>query len=283
MSLVTAATDRPEAAPLTPTADQGIARERKSVLLRPTFWAPALVVFSLLAFWQGLSSFGVFDELTLPAPTAVAESLWTDRAMYWEHAQVTLTEIGIGLIIGIVLGVVLGVAIGLQPTLRTALYPLVVGSQSLPVLALAPILVIWLGFGIAPKIVIVVQIIFFPVTVATIQGLASVPSEVLVFGRSLGASSWMLFWKARVPATLPYFFSGLRIASSYAAVAAVIAEWTGANEGLGVLMLRANADYNTPVVFGSVAIVTIIGLTLFSLAALAERKITPWHHASRDR
>lgn len=281
MSLDTARPASPAAA--APAAAPPPKDKKRPIVLRATFWAPASVVLLLLAIWQGLSAGGVFDELTLPAPTSVAESLWTDKAMYWTHAQVTLTEIGIGLVIGISLGVLLGVAIGLQPALRTALYPLVVGSQSLPVLALAPILVIWLGFGIAPKIVIVVQIIFFPVTVATIQGLASVPGEVLVFGRSLGASSWTLFWKARVPAMLPYFFSGLRIASSYAAVAAVIAEWTGANEGLGVLMLRANADYNTPVVFGSVAIVTVIGLTLFALAALAERKITPWHHASRDR
>jgi ABC-type nitrate/sulfonate/bicarbonate transport system permease component len=203
--------------------------------------------------------------------------------MYWDNAQVTLTEIVIGIVIGVALGILLGIAIALQNVLRVALYPLVVGSQSLPVLALAPILVLWLGFGIAPKIVIVVQIIFFPVTVATIQGLTSVSSEVLVFGRSLGASSWTLFWKVRVPAMLPYLFGGLKIASSYAAVAAVIAEWTGADRGLGALMLRANSDYNTEVVFGSVVIITAIGLGLFGLVTLAERKLTPWANASRAR
>jgi putative hydroxymethylpyrimidine transport system permease protein len=166
---------------------------------------------------------------------------------------------------------------------RAALYPLLVASQSLPVLALAPILVLWLGFGIAPKIVIVVQIIFFPVTVATIQGLTSVSNEVLVFGRSLGASASTIFWKVRVPAMLPYLFGGLKIASSYAAVAAVIAEYTGAEHGLGALMLRANSDYNIPVVFGSVVLVTVIGLALFGLTSLAERKLTPWHRASTER
>lgn len=258
-------------------------RRGRPFFLRATFLAPLGVIVALLGVWQFISATGIMDELTLPAPTTVADSLWTDRAMYWDNAQVTLTEIVIGIVIGIALGVLLGIAIALQRVLRTALYPLVVGSQSLPVLALAPILVLWLGFGIAPKIVIVVQIIFFPVTVATIQGLTSVSSEVLVFGRSLGASSWTLFWKVRVPAMLPYFFGGLKIASSYAAVAAVIAEWTGADRGLGALMLRANSDYNTEVVFGSVVIITVIGLGLFGLASLAERKLTPWAHAARER
>jgi len=259
------------------------ARRRLPFFLRATFLAPCAVILFLLGVWQLISATGTVSELTLPAPTTVAESLWTDRAMYWDNAKVTLTEIGVGIVIGIVLGVLLGIAIALQRVLRTALYPLVVGSQSLPVLALAPILVLWLGFGIAPKIVIVVQIIFFPVTIATIQGLTSVSAEVLVFGRSLGASAWTLFWKVRVPAMLPYFFGGLKIASSYAAVAAVIAEWTGSDRGLGALMLRANADYNTEVVFGSVVLITLIGLTLFGLATLAERKLTPWANASRER
>jgi ABC-type nitrate/sulfonate/bicarbonate transport system permease component len=258
------------------------AKRRRPFFLRATFLAPLAVIIFLLAIWEALSAGGVVDKLTLPAPTEVAKSLWVDRSIYWFNGKTTLLEIAIGMGIGISLGVLLGVAIALQPILKTALYPLVVGSQSLPVLALAPILVIWLGFGIAPRIVIVVQIIFFPVTVATIQGLSAVSSEVLVFGRSLGASSWMMFWKVRVPAMLPYFFGGLKIASSYAAVAAVIAEWTGADKGLGALMLRANADYNTVVVFGSVVCVTFIGLALFGLSTLAERKLTPWHHASRD-
>jgi ABC-type nitrate/sulfonate/bicarbonate transport system permease component len=268
-------------APATPSA--GARARSRPFFLRITFLAPLAVIVLLLGVWQFVSATGIMDELTLPAPTTVAESLWTDRAMYWDNAQVTLTEIVIGIVIGVALGILLGIAIALQNVLRVALYPLVVGSQSLPVLALAPILVLWLGFGIAPKIVIVVQIIFFPVTVATIQGLTSVSSEVLVFGRSLGASSWTLFWKVRVPAMLPYLFGGLKIASSYAAVAAVIAEWTGADRGLGALMLRANSDYNTEVVFGSVVIITAIGLGLFGLVTLAERKLTPWANASRAR
>lgn len=285
MSAVSQRSDRQTASGTAPAAPQTSRRAPRGrpFFLRVTFLAPLAVILLLLGVWQFVSATGIMDELTLPAPTTVAESLWTDRAMYWDNAKVTLTEIVIGIVIGVALGILLGIAIALQNVLRVALYPLVVGSQSLPVLALAPILVLWLGFGIAPKIVIVVQIIFFPVTVATIQGLTSVSSEVLVFGRSLGASSWTLFWKVRVPAMLPYLFGGLKIASSYAAVAAVIAEWTGADRGLGALMLRANSDYNTEVVFGSVVIITAIGLGLFGLVTLAERKLTPWANASRER
>jgi ABC-type nitrate/sulfonate/bicarbonate transport system permease component len=250
-------------------------------------WSPILLplaaVVTILAIWELLSAGGIVSPLVLPSPTDVAKSLVEDRALYWTNARTTLVEIFLGSVIGVSLGVIFGVMVALKRSIRAALYPLLVASQSLPVLALAPILVLWLGFGIAPKIVIVVQIIFFPVTVATIQGLTSVSHEVLVFGRSLGASASTIFWKVRVPAMLPYLFGGLKIASSYAAVAAVIGEYTGAEHGLGALMLRANSDYNIPVVFGSVVIVTVIGLTLFGLTSLAERKLTPWHRASTDR
>lgn len=250
-------------------------------------WSPVLLplgaVVVILAIWELLSAGGIVSPLVLPSPTDVAKSLVNDRALYWTNARTTLLEILIGSVIGVSLGVIFGVMVALKRSIRAALYPLLVASQSLPVLALAPILVLWLGFGIAPKIVIVVQIIFFPVTVATIQGLTSITQEVLVFGKSLGASSWTIFWKVRVPAMLPYLFGGLKIASSYAAVAAVIGEYTGAEHGLGALMLRANSDYNIPVVFGSVVLVTVIGLTLFGLTTLAERKLTPWHRAGGER
>jgi ABC-type nitrate/sulfonate/bicarbonate transport system permease component len=244
---------------------------------------PFIAVLLVLGLWEFLNAAKIVNPLVLPSPIDVAKSLVNDRAIYWTNARTTLVEIALGSTIGVSLGVLFGVGVALQRSVRAALYPLLVASQSLPILALAPILVLWLGFGIAPKIVIVVQIIFFPVTVATIQGLTSVSNEVLVFGRSLGASSSTIFWKVRVPAMLPYLFGGLKIASSYAAVAAVIAEYTGAEHGLGALMLRANSDYNIPVVFGAVVVVTIIGLSLFGLTTLAERKLTPWHRGTTER
>lgn len=249
----------------------------------PSVVLPLGVVAFLLVLWYGLSAGGVVSEFALPEPNLVAKSIYTQWPAYWMNMRTTLVEIGVGAFFGIVLGIGFGVMIALSDTLRRAFYPLLVASQSLPILAIAPLLVIWLGFGIAPKIVLVVQIIFFPITVATIQGLQSVSHEVLVFGRSLGASERMLFWKVRVPATLPHVFGGLKIASSYAAVAAVISEWTGSERGLGAMMLRANSDYNVTVVFGCVVLVTLIGLSLFGIVSLLERKFTPWHRESRAR
>lgn len=268
-----------------PAGGSGIVAAAPSRRWRPSSAVvlPLGVVLILLAVWYGLSAGGVVSEFALPQPNEVAKSIYTQWGAYWLNMRTTLVEIGVGAFFGILLGIGFGVMIALNDTLRRAFYPLLVASQSLPILAIAPLLVIWLGFGIAPKIVLVVQIIFFPITVATIQGLQSVSHEVLVFGRSLGASERMLFWKVRVPATLPHVFGGLKIASSYAAVAAVISEWTGSERGLGAMMLRANSDYNVTVVFGCVVLVTLIGLSLFALVSLLERKLTPWHAASRQR
>jgi NitT/TauT family transport system permease protein len=267
----------------TPSASTPPPAERRRWRPSAALVLPLGVVVVLVALWYGLSAGGVVSEFALPQPNAVVSSIWNEPGGYWQNARTTLVEIGVGAFFGIVLGVGFGVMIALNDSLRRAFYPLLVASQSLPILAIAPLLVIWLGFGIAPKIVLVVQIIFFPITVATIQGLQSVSHEVLVFGRSLGASERTLFWKVRVPATLPHFFGGLKIASSYAAVAAVIAEWTGSEHGLGAMMLRANSDYNITVVFACVLIVTLIGLSLFGIVSLLERKLTPWHRDSRAR
>jgi ABC-type nitrate/sulfonate/bicarbonate transport system permease component len=247
------------------------------------FVLPLAVLIVLFAVWQFATTQGYIDDLFLPAPTDIAIALADQPMLYVDNALITLSEIGIGASIGIVLGVLLGTAVALIPAVRLALYPLLVASQSLPILALAPILMLWLGFGILPKIVIVVQLIFFPVTVATVQGLSSVKEEVLVFGKSLGASGWSMFWKVRFPAMLPHLFAGLKIASSYAAVAAVVAEWTGSEGGLGAIMTRANSDYNTVVVFGCVAVITAIGLGLFGLCTLLERLVTPWAKAGASR
>ncbi|MBM3668054.1 MAG: ABC transporter permease [Actinobacteria bacterium] len=242
---------------------------------------PLLVLVVFFAVWEFASKSGWQPDYILPAPSDVANDLWKDRGGYWDNAQTTLTEILIGFPIGLVLGLVIGGLIGMVASLRRTAYPFVVASQSLPTLALAPLLVLWFGFGVVPKVILVVQVVFFPITVATVAGLVSVPQQALVFGRTLGAGWWQLFVKIRVPASLPHVFSGLKIAASYAAVAAVIAEFAGAESGLGALMLRANDNLQTEAVFGALILITAIGVGFFALMSLLERLIVPWHEQYR--
>lgn len=242
---------------------------------------PAAILVLFFGGWELASASGWQPSYILPSPTVVLADLWHNSSAYWSEAQFTLEEVAWGLLCGVLLGLIAGAIIGLVPALRRGVYPLVVASQSLPVLALAPLLVLWFGFGLLPKVIIVVQAVFFPITVATIGGLASVSQDALIFGRSLGATWWQLFWKVRVPASLPQIFNGLKISASYSAIAAVIAEWAGSQRGLGASMLLADSNLGTTTVFSLLTIVTLIGLTVFGLASLLERLIIPWHERFR--
>jgi ABC-type nitrate/sulfonate/bicarbonate transport system permease component len=246
------------------------------VILKNTL-PPLVIVLLILAAWQIGSETGALPGYIFPPPTTVVAELFEQPGLFWENAQTTLLEIALGGAIGIVFGFLIGALIAMSRILRSAFYPLVVASQSVPILALAPLLILWLGFGIAPKIVIVVQIVFFPVAVAAIQGLSTVDPAIMVFGETLGASKWQLFWKVRFPSMLPYLFAGLKISLSYAAIAAVIAEYIGATTGLGALMSRANSGYETKVLVAAVVLVTMIGLLLFVLTVLIERWAIPWN------
>jgi ABC-type nitrate/sulfonate/bicarbonate transport system permease component len=258
-------------------AGKGFGQETKLAVILKSTLPPLVIVLVILGAWQVGSETGTLPSYVFPPPTSVVKELFEQPGLFWENAETTLIEIGLGGLIGIVFGFLIGSLISMSRVLRAALYPLVVASQSVPILALAPLLILWLGFGIAPKIVIVVQIVFFPVCVAAIQGLSTVDPAIMVFGETLGASKWELFWKVRFPAMLPYLFAGLKISLSYAAIAAVIAEYIGATTGLGALMSRANSGYETNVLVASVVLVTLIGLLLFVLTVIVERRVIPWH------
>lgn len=240
----------------------------------------AIALFFLA--WEAITVAGWVPAYVLPAPSAVAATLWDQAGNFWFQSERTLFETIVGGFLGAILGMVVGAIIALSTRLRSALYPLIVASQSLPVLALAPILILWLGYGTEPKIVIVIQVVFFPVAVGTISGLLSVRPEIMLFGQTLGASRWDIFRKVQVPSSLPYLFTGLKVAASYAPVAALIGEWMGSDRGLGTLMLRAQVTLNTTVLFGAVVLVTIAGVGAFALTELVERRVIPWHYRQAD-
>jgi putative hydroxymethylpyrimidine transport system permease protein len=197
-------------------------------------------------------------------------------------AWVTLQEMLLGFLWGVVTGLVLGAAIHHSKIVRQALLPIVIGTQSVPVIAIAPILILWFGFDMAPKIIMTAVITFFPVAVNTIAGFAAVDRDMINLMRSLGANDWQIFLRVRIPAALPFIFAGLKNAAAISAIGAIVGEWVGANEGLGPVMIAANAGFKTVTVFAAILYLAAMAIGLFLLVGLAERLVMPWHFLMRD-
>ncbi|HZI91161.1 MAG TPA: ABC transporter permease [Thermoleophilaceae bacterium] len=241
----------------------------------------ALILAGALGAWAWVASLGSVDDLLVASPGETAEALKDDRALLLDNAWVTLYEVLLGLAVSIAAGLVFAVAMHLNRTLREAAYPLLVASQAIPIVVLAPIFVLAFDYGIGPKIAIVALICFFPITVNVLDGLRAVDSGHLKLMRSLGASRLRTLRSVELPAALPSFFSGLRVAASVSVIGAVFGEWAGADEGLGRLVLRGNDELQTPRVYAGILILTIMAVALFSLASLAERLACPWNRDER--
>ena len=178
-------------------------------------------------------------------------------------------------------GVLLATAIGMSRTLERALYPFIIASQTIPIIVIAPMLLIWVGYGLAPKVIVVALISFFPIVVNMVDGLASVDRDMIRLMRTLGANRWQIFLKVRVPASLPYLFSGVRVAIAVSVIGAVIGEWVGSSEGLGYLMLRSKPQFLTERVFAAIVILSALGVALFASVGIAERLAIPWWSSTR--
>jgi ABC-type nitrate/sulfonate/bicarbonate transport system permease component len=231
----------------------------------------------LVAVWAWLASLDAVDDLTLASPREVAQAFQDDWSLLWDNAWVTLKEVLLGLAIAVVAGVAFAVGMHLSRTLRDAAYPLLVGSQAIPIVVLAPIFVLAFDYGIGPKLAIVALICFFPITVNVLDGLRAVDAEQLKLMRSFGASRLRTLRAVELPAALPSFFSGLRVASTVSVIGAVFGEWAGADSGLGRLVLLGNNQLQTPRVYAGVVILTLMAVALFALASLAERLVCPWN------
>ncbi|HET9676925.1 MAG TPA: ABC transporter permease, partial [Solirubrobacterales bacterium] len=216
------------------------------------------------------------EDFLVPSPAEIASALWENRGLLAENAWVTLREIVFGILCAIAVGI--GFAIGMHRwrVLRDAAYPLIVASQTIPVLVIAPILVVWFGYGIAPKIVIIALVCFFPITIAVLDGLRSVDPSAVKLMRSLDASRWQLFRRVEAPAALPSLFTGAKIAVVIAPIGAVFAEWAGSSAGLGHLIQSDNANFEVARQFATVAVLSAMALTLMGLTVLAERRVVRW-------
>ncbi len=244
---------------------------------------PSLTIVVLVGAWQVAASTGVIaDALNLesflvPSPAEIVGSLWDHRSLLAENAWVTLREILFGFGCGLAAGLVLAIVLHLSETLRRATYPLLVGSQAIPILVFAPILIVWFGYGIGPKLAIVAVVCFFPITVNALDGLRSVDPEAIRMMRTLDASRWQTFRRIEAPTALPYVFSGAKIAAAVSVIGVVFAEWAGSSSGgLGWLVLQYNNNLQTAGVFAAAMVLAAMALALFGLLALAERFVVTW-------
>ncbi len=236
----------------------------------------AALVLVALAGWEALVRGGSVDELVLPAPTQIARSLWTDRALLAEDLLVTAGEVLLGLAAAIVVGVALAVAMHMWPAVSRALRPLVIGSQAVPIPVIAPLLVLVLGFGLAPKILMVALVCFFPVTINVYDGLRDVDPDARRLLRSLDAGRWRILTLLEAPSALPAAFTGMKVASAVAVIGAVFAEWAGSDAGLGHAILTAGGQLETARAFAATVLLFALAIALYAAFTALERRIVTW-------
>src|SRR3954469_2664477 len=241
-------------------------------------WALTFLLLALfVGLWQLVASLPGVDRLILASPGETARALSHDSSLLWTNAWVTLLEALLGLALAVVLGAGAAVGMPLARPLRDAAYPLLVGSQAIPVVVFAPLLVLAFDYGIGPKVAIVALMCFFPITVNLLDGLRATDRDLLKLMRSLGASRGQTLRKVELPACLPYLFSGLRISATVSVIGAVFGEWAGADEGLGRLVLLGSQQLETPRTYAGVVILTVMAVALFALVTIAERFAVPWN------
>ena len=242
-----------------------------------------LGVWELAARWDWISGALSIEDFLVPAPSDIAESLWRDRSLLADDAWVTVREVVLGFLIALAAGLAFAIVLHLSETLRRAFYPLLVASQTIPPVAIAPILVVWFGFGIAPKLFLVALICFFPITVNTLDGLRSVDPQLVTMMRTLGAARIQILGRVELPSALPFLFSGARIAIAVAVIAAVFAEWAGADSGLGHQILIASSQLLTARMFAAIVVLSAIAIFLFALVTIVERLVVTWDNRGVTR
>ncbi len=244
---------------------------------------PALIIAGALGAWEASVRLANVADWMLPPPSAIFAELYQSRALLWTHTLVTLQEVLIGFAVALTLGVSLALGIAFSRLVQRSVYPFVIASQTVPVIAIAPLLLIWVGYGMTPKVIVVALICFFPIVVNMVDGLKSVDADMVKMMKTFGASRWQIFSKLQVPSSLPFLFSGVKIAVAVSVIGAVIGEWVGASQGLGYLMTRSIPQFQTERVFAAIFILAVMGVMLFVIAAVVERVSLPWYHAEKQR
>jgi ABC-type nitrate/sulfonate/bicarbonate transport system permease component len=242
----------------------------------PAAFPAALLALAALVAWELLVRLFGVPAFLLPGPFAIAEAFWGSRGLLLEHAWPTAGEAIAGFLGAAAAGVLSGLLISRSALAERSLYPWLVVSQTLPVIAVAPVLVTWFGYGPLPKVLVVVLFCFFPITVATVDGLRATDPDLVRLMRSFGATRRKVFFMVEAPGALPFLFGGVRLAVTYCVVGAVIGEWVGSSRGLGFLMIQDKAQFEIPRLFAEIALLSAMGVALFLLVALVQRLLAPW-------
>ncbi|MBO8172847.1 MAG: ABC transporter permease [Bacillaceae bacterium] len=246
------------------------------------FLLPLSVFLLLITIWQLFVNLSGIEEWLLPGPIAIIEALWGNRDLMWYHSVQTLSETLVGLAIAVAVGVLIATVIESSELLRKSFYPLLVATQTVPIVAVAPLLFIWLSYGFTHKVFVVALVCFFPVTISLADGYRMVDRDMVRYMTSMGASPVQIFRMVKLPAALPSFFSGLRIAATYSVMGAVIGEMIGASRGLGIFLIRASQSYLTDRVFAIIVVITLLSLSIYAFVEILARVMMPWYHKQKD-
>ena len=267
-----------------PASQPAPSRPRWSFSPRRTaanLWRPVVLVVALLAGWWGVTEAELVAPYILPSPGDTWAAAQQNAAYLAQNTWVTTWETVIGFIIATAVGIFVAVMMIYSSSFEKTVYPLILFAQVIPKIAIAPLFIVWLGFGPSPKILVAVLMAFFPIVISGLAGLRSVDPEILELTSTMGASKFRTFMKVRFPASLPQLMSGLKVAATLAVTGAVVGEFVGANEGLGYVILQANGSLDTAMLFAALIIMSLLGIVLFAIIEIAEKLLIPWHASRR--
>ncbi|MBM7564542.1 ABC transporter permease [Paenibacillus sacheonensis] len=242
---------------------------------------PVIVLAAVLLLWQAAVWLLNTDAYILPSPTAIAKQAYDSAPQLAHHMRSTLVMTLIGFVVGASLGFLIAALLHVIPWVKSGFYPLLVLSQNVPIMALGPLLVLWFGFGMLPRVILITLVTFFPVAVAMMTGLSKSDGGLYNYMRMIGATQSQLFWRMELPGSMPHLFSGLKIAASYSVISAIYAESIGSDSGLGYFILLAQHGFETAKVFAAIAVIVLLSLALFGVIALAERMFVRGSASSR--
>jgi NitT/TauT family transport system permease protein len=244
-------------------------------------WKIAVTLVGLLVVWEIFVRSAGIKPYILPAPSVVLASLWQKLPTVLAAAGFTVQPMLIGFAIAVVVGILLALIVAFSPTLQDVIYPLIVFLQIVPKIAVAPLFIIWFGYGLMPKVLLVFLLSFFPIVVSAVTAFRSVDTDIMDLAKATGAGAWRIFWKVQVPHALPTLFTGIKVAAALSSTAAVVAEFVASDRGLGYLLLEYNGTLNTSMAFAVIIVLSAMGLVLYGVVELIERLLIPWHVSRR--